>query len=191
MCASVNYIGYHGTSKENADDILNGSFFKSESYDQWLGEGVYFFTNGISDAREDAKNWARNMSYDPKTKTKRYGVLKVLKSIVTAEENHILDLDTDKGKIFFLAFRERFYKEIRAARKQIKGNCSDGFFIELIEKKNVTFKPLKIVKCMMAVKLKECDKISGTFSRIPNCTILSVRELDCIGETEMSLEAVV
>ena len=191
MCNSVNYIGYHGTSKECADEILKGSFFRSKSYDQWLGEGVYFFIDGISDAREDAENWARNMSFDPKTKTKKYDVLKVLKSSIIAEENHILDLDTAKGKIFFLTFRQRFYKEIRAAKKQIKSNCSDGFFIELIKKKNVTFKPLKIVKCMMAVKLKESDKVSGTFSRIPNCTILSVSELDCINKNEMSLEAMV
>lgn len=188
MSNRVDFVGYHGTSKESGDKILNESFLKSDTLDEWLGKGVYFFISGISDPKNDAECWAKKMAYDNDSHVLKYDKLKVLKSKISATDDQILDLDTNKGKIFFSTFRRKFYKKLETARKEMEKDCSDCFFIELIAKKNVTFKPLKIVKGMMPVKLTKSDGFKGTFTRVPNCTILAVRDNGCISETEESLE---
>jgi hypothetical protein len=37
--------GYHGTSRASAEEILLNGFRASEGPGEWLGHGVYFFTN--------------------------------------------------------------------------------------------------------------------------------------------------
>ena len=42
---NVTIIGYHGTDRKSAKDILEeNKFDKSENEDDWLGSGVYFYT---------------------------------------------------------------------------------------------------------------------------------------------------
>lgn len=48
-------LGYHGTSSDAADRILEGGFQISRNSYDWLGDGVYFF----QDAPDRAWEWAR------------------------------------------------------------------------------------------------------------------------------------
>ncbi len=47
------YIGYHGTNYENVESIIKHGFHVSDNADEWLGHGIYFFTEGISDPIEN------------------------------------------------------------------------------------------------------------------------------------------
>lgn len=53
--------GYHGTSAENASDILSRGFVVSRNPYDWLGDGIYFFEA----APERAREWAENRYADP------------------------------------------------------------------------------------------------------------------------------
>lgn len=54
------FTGYHGTSEENAAQIIKSKFIPSENHDDWLGYGVYFFIDGISCPINNAKAWDKN-----------------------------------------------------------------------------------------------------------------------------------
>jgi hypothetical protein len=43
------YIGYHGTDASCVESICKEGFRISDKENEWLGHGVYFFTQGISD----------------------------------------------------------------------------------------------------------------------------------------------
>ena len=43
----IRFTGWHGTDEKNVEEILKNNFQESPGDDQWLGEGVYFFTEGI------------------------------------------------------------------------------------------------------------------------------------------------
>ena len=49
----INEIGYHGTSKPNAASILSDGFLPSTKDNEWLGNGIYFFSS-----IETAMYWA-------------------------------------------------------------------------------------------------------------------------------------
>jgi hypothetical protein len=49
--------GYHGTSQEKAEAILNEGYHLSQNPYDWLGHGVYFFQDGPERASQFAENW--------------------------------------------------------------------------------------------------------------------------------------
>lgn len=71
--------GYHGTSNENADNILKENKFRlSDSDKEWLGRGIYFYFNF-----EDAYEWRNNES--------------ILHSVIKIKDEEYLDIDTEEG----------------------------------------------------------------------------------------------
>ena len=46
--------GFHGTTRKSANDILQNGFQTSKNPYDWLGDGVYFFQDGL----ERAWEWA-------------------------------------------------------------------------------------------------------------------------------------
>ena len=45
-------IGYHGTTAETADRLVNGEpFTESENDDDWFGRGIYFWEHGFMKTR--------------------------------------------------------------------------------------------------------------------------------------------
>lgn len=80
--------GYHGTSNENADNIINNKLFNpSDSEKDWLGKGIYFYEKYI-----DAAMW--------KNKDGKMSEV-VLHSILQIDDNAYLDFDKDEGKKLF------------------------------------------------------------------------------------------
>lgn len=100
------YIGYHGTNYENVESIIKHGFRISDKADEWLGYGIYFFTDGISDPIENAKEWAINQAWDKNTKQNLYKKYAVLK--ITAQSERVLDLTTVEGLQTFNVFRNFF-----------------------------------------------------------------------------------
>ena len=103
------FIGYHGTSSENEQSILEDSLKKSVDRTQWYGEGCYFFTEGVSDVHpcESAVQWAIDSAWDNSEKEYKYTSYCVLKAQVDVESEHVLDLRDTRGTILFNKFRTR------------------------------------------------------------------------------------
>ena len=77
---SKSFIGFHGTTKDRADNIIKHNYFiASDDDEDWLGTGVYFFADYISHARD----WC--------TKYKCYPLWSIIHSNIEAEK--IIDLD--------------------------------------------------------------------------------------------------
>ena len=67
---AVKIIGYHGTYPECIDSIKENNFKESEDHEIWLGDGVYFFIDGISvnPPSELAAQFAIDQCYNKNTK---------------------------------------------------------------------------------------------------------------------------
>lgn len=77
-------IGYHGTTLDAADIIINTQTFKeSIKEEEWLGKGVYFFEKDI----DQAKNFCN--------KARKYTQYSILESQIEAK----VCIDLDKTKI--------------------------------------------------------------------------------------------
>lgn len=65
-------LGFHGTDKSVANDVLSGADLKPKNnrYD-WLGHGIYFWDNSPSRALE----WAEELSRKPNSKIKEPAVI--------------------------------------------------------------------------------------------------------------------
>lgn len=103
------YIGYHGTNADHVESIVKNGFYTSDNADEWLGHGIYFFTEGISDPIENAKEWAINQAWDKVAKRYLYQKYAVLKVEVSGER--VLDLTTTEGLQTFNVFRNFFIEK--------------------------------------------------------------------------------
>jgi len=92
---SKKFIGFHGTTKEYADNIIKQkSFIASNDDEEWLGRGIYFFADYISHARY----WC--------TKYKCYPQWSIIFSNIEAEK--IIDLDEPETYEEFLKLAQEF-----------------------------------------------------------------------------------
>jgi hypothetical protein len=73
----IQVYGYHGTSRDSANSILQGGFTPSNSGHDWLGPGIYFW----QDAPERAWEWAQK--YESPT---------VIQSQIVFEQEEAMDL---------------------------------------------------------------------------------------------------
>ena len=109
--------GHHGTDINSCEAILESNYKISEGDQHWLGEGVYFFIEGLStDTINLAKKWAIAEAWDNDNKKYKYTELAVIESLIEVEEDKILDLTTEDGvKILSVCFliQKKRAKKIR------------------------------------------------------------------------------
>lgn len=91
---------YHGTSKENANNIIKKHcFYLSCSDEEWLGEGIYFFP-----FIKDALWWSTN--------AKKYKNPMVLLAILEFQNDQFLDLDKPNNLCAFNHCFEDFLEHL-------------------------------------------------------------------------------
>lgn len=105
--------GYHGCDAANVQSIQANNFKISKGDHHWLGEGVYFFSTGISNPLEDAKQWAIAESWDNVRQTRFYRTFAVLKAVIRAR--NLLDMTKDEGKAKVNLARPMVSKRMRPA----------------------------------------------------------------------------
>ncbi len=167
----IRFTGWHGTDEKNADQILKDSFRESRGNKHWLGEGVYFFTDGVGDPSGHAQNWAKSEAR--KRNSARFAVLK---AGIAVNDDTILDLRENKGLELFNAHKSYILREIRSVhrgfRVRSKAYC-DSKVIEHMKQAA----SLEVVVMNMYVQFLK-DRIENIRSRIPNCTFLCVSNPD-------------
>ncbi len=75
------FMGYHATSKKNAEMIISDKFYISEKPNEWLGLGIYFFRYIT-----DAKSWLTYNRFSKKETA-------IIECKLEVDENKHLDLN--------------------------------------------------------------------------------------------------
>ena len=105
---SISIEAYHGTSGEAAHSILSTSFNESVRQNEWLGHGIYFFVNGISDPLQNSIEWATAQAGKDAAGKK----IAVLKSFVDVDQDRLLDITDNEGLSFFNDIKEDLFEKI-------------------------------------------------------------------------------
>ena len=123
-------IGFHGTDIKNFDSIKSTNFVASEGDSEWLGNGVYFFVEGISDPIKNAKDWAIVSSWNNNLKLNEYTKFAVISAEINVLDDYLLDLTTHDGMETFIYFRNKFIEMISKRKLILKnGDFKDGHII--------------------------------------------------------------
>jgi len=163
----IHFAGWHGTDEKNAGEILEINFKESPGDEHWLGEGVYFFTNGLGNPLEHAQNWAISEAH--KKKNTRFAVLQ---ADIAVNDSAILDLRQDKGLELFNAHRALVLGKIRKTGRRFSNSSEeycDGKVLEHMKQVG----DLDVVIANMYVRFLQ-DRVEKIRSLIPNCTFLCV-----------------
>lgn len=164
------FTGYHGTSHKSAEQIVKSNFELSIGDDEWLGNGVYFFLNGISSKPEEqAKKWAIAQAWDKIDRKYKYNLFCVIKSIIEVHEDNLLDLTIEDGVEVLDYLSRRFEAVIRKTGKKL--DYLDGMLINLARNEGIL--PIDVVKGNFYIKFVR-ERLNRISLRTPNCTICTV-----------------
>ena len=168
----MQFQGYHGTDAKNEIPISTGNFRVSSQNDDWLGTGAYFFIDGISNPKTNARHWAKLRAYDKRTKRNIYDHYCVISADINV--SRILELDTPDGMIAFNTFREGLLEIMRL--KGIKP--SKKFYVDDCNVCNFAVEQcgFDAVTRYEYIKLDKWSRINGYQSRMPTCRIISIRD---------------
>ncbi|HBE9083097.1 hypothetical protein [Serratia fonticola] len=170
----MQFQGYHGTDASNEMPILTGNFQASSRSDDWLGTGAYFFIDGISNPKVNARQWAKLRAYDKKTKTNSYKNYCVINALI--EVDNILELDTAEGMMAFNTFRDGLIEILK--ERGIKP--SKNFYVDDCKICNFAVEQcgFDAVTRYEHIKLDKWSRVNGYQSRMPTCRIISVCKPD-------------
>ncbi|TDO94153.1 hypothetical protein DFR79_104119 [Halanaerobium saccharolyticum] len=166
---------YHGTDSNNVDDIKDKNFIYKHDKSHWLGNGIYFFMDGIGeDPITLASKWAIAQSWNNNAKHYSYKNYSVLKTEVNLENISILDLTSDDGLELYNRYRNRLLNKLSYydLRENYSGNSGFEYDFKLFEhiKNNSS---VGIIISHIYIKFTK-ERKALVKSRIPNCTIISI-----------------
>lgn len=169
--------GHHGTDFDSYRKIYTSNYKISKGDDHWLGDGVYFFVEGIAtNTAKLAEKWAIAQSWDNDKKRPKYRNFAVIESVIEVEEDKFLDLTTEDGVKILSDLANFFIDTIKRSKKNSKDKEWEFYDGELINiaRKDETFPfDIEVVKGNFYIKFKE-ERIKGINLRTSNCTICTV-----------------
>ena len=168
--------GNHGTSKEAALSIMDDGYSLSKGDSEWLGDGVYFFIEGVSsDPDKQAEKWAIVEAWDNELKQNKYDEYCVLKSDIEVEEEYFLDLTVEDGVEILNYLIDKIENKLSKISKSI--NFIDGYLINFARGQRIF--QIDVAKGNFYIKFAK-ERIKRINLRTANCTICSVNNLRCI-----------
>lgn len=171
---------HHGTSRESGHAIVSdGVFWISRKESLWLGDGAYFF----KDNKKIAKEWCISEGY--KNGYEEYTIIEA--HINVSNEDDVFDLNEPDCRDIFHAHREIVKEQFKKRKLGAKGK-TDFFDGQIINDICLVI-DFKVVIQDMFVQLSR-DRIIKVLSRVPNCTIISVRDPDYIEAPQIIEEGV-
>lgn len=178
MSDIVHYDGFHGTSAEKAAGIIRDGFNEVNDETLYLGNGAYFFVEGISDPSEDALNFVTNVNpVDNPT---------VVVADIDTEKDCILDLNTDCGLKIFNHVKKRFFsKRIEDNERMSRKDIDDGKIINFIVGEKIFEPEVKIVLSQRTLSLNKEERELNLHSMVPNCIFCCVKNYSCISNERL------
>lgn len=166
----VRFIGYHGTAKENAKNIIKKSHFnKSNNVDDWLGSGVYFYNTLDNAIMYNIKKYKKRHRKFPK-----YSELKeeysILTSQISCKDDEIIDFgQIDELYKFLWAWLE-VYDRIKDDERYKRLKFKDGYVINWLINETSYFDNCKLLINVFFLDLtnhnKNINKIFQNKTRI-------------------------
>jgi hypothetical protein len=164
-------LGYHGTYAKSVDGILQSNFKESLRNRDWLGDGVYFFVDGIGSKHpsEYALLWAIDEAIYRPDKNNHKEVV-VLEANILINRNKFLDLTVEEGLKLFNEFRDEIIKRIsKIGMKPSKHDYYDTDVLKIMKEEL----KIEIVKLEAYIRFG-VQREHKLFSRVPNVTIFAV-----------------
>lgn len=166
-------IGHHGTYLRNFESINEVGFFESRHHDKWLGDGVYFFINGLKDPLESALQFIE----DERFREAGLGNVSidedvcVLKVEINVDNDKYIDLDSIQGIELFNSWREEIISKILSEGKKPVNELKD---YDLLNKMR-DYIGVEFVKKSLFIKFGQQRSLNNKLSSfIPNVTIFVV-----------------
>ncbi len=179
--------GYHGTSVDNANNIVSNGFTISAGDEHWIGDGIYFFIKGLfKNPDESAKKWAIANSWDNDSKKHKYSNYGTIEANISIDEDTFWDLTSSDGIETFNYLRDKYVEAISKAGKRLKDkDFKDGHIIN--KAVNDGFFSPSAIKADFYIKFTT-ERIFTINFRIPNCTILALRNNNCIEKERLKIK---
>lgn len=164
--------GFHGTSYESANSILINGFNISVGDDEWLGDGAYFFIDGLEDPQKAAGQWACVNAWDNKSHQYRYNEYAILGATISTEESNVLDLREQRGCEVFKYVLQKLETKLKNECRKRKVIFIDGLVINVARK--YLFPELVVSVANVYIKLTKEARIHRINRVSQNCTICAV-----------------
>lgn len=169
---NVRFEAFHGTSFEGASSIIKQGYKSSMGDREWLGDGAYFFVEGLSKTpHQQAEEWAEAQAWDNDEKLYKYRKLSVLKSRIAVDGKNFLDLTTSDGVEVFDYIVAKHIEKMSSISKRM--TYIDGYVINFARQESIL--PLDVAKGNFYIKFTR-ERIKQINRRTPNCTICAVYE---------------
>lgn len=165
---NIQFCGFHGSDLNCVNSIISENFRPSENDDDWLGHGVYFFIDGISDPKENAIEWAKNQAFKGRGEFlyDKYAVLKA-----DIECTHVLDTTNVEGlKAFNIMRKSVIQKHDQTFIPNRNIRYDDRIMWNLVAQ----MMELDAVIHNLYIKDK-VQRIKKISSNVPNSTVLCVK----------------
>ena len=186
----LEFIVYHGTASKNKLSIIDNGFDISTSIENehWLGNGVYFFCDGVPpEPFIAAEKWVVVEAWDNEKYKNRYNKYVVLQSIIKVQPEYFLDLTSKDGLVIFNYLRDKYIESLKKERIRLSnGNYKDGHIIDDAISEHIF--QIDAVKNNFYIKLSRDERVQNAQFRTPNCTIIAVKNTNCIHSTTIFKE---
>lgn len=166
---SLKYKGYHGTTRDNADKIMDMNlFFPSTGEEEWLGTGVYFFEDIYQ-----ALHWC--------TQTRRYPYYAVLVSKLNSD--NVFDLTNMDHLQEFMKMAKSLKDRYKTTKDRHKRKLINAVVLNFLYK----VKPFDMVRAAFNSPVRlQAERVNVLPVQIQLCVknnscITGIEEVDCCG----------
>lgn len=169
---TTTYRGFHGTLASRVDSIRTSGIYPSDNPDDWLGEGTYFFIEGLDDPRTSAAQWARCKAWDKHDQEFDESTVAVIEAAITVEASAVFDLREPSNAQHFHRVRRRWLKSLVPRRStHLPRPEKDRFDTDLLNQ----FKQENGIAALIGdfhIQFSLRERHFRLDSRIPNVTVL-------------------
>lgn len=169
---TTTYRGFHGTLASRVDSIRTSGIYPSDNPDDWLGEGTYFFIEGLDDPRTSAAQWARCKAWDKHDQEFDESTVAVIEAAITVEASAVFDLREPSNAQHFHRVRRRWLKSLVPRRStHLPRPEKDRFDTDLLDH----FKQENEIAALIGdfhIQFSLRERHFRLDSRIPNVTVL-------------------
>lgn len=161
------YYGFHGSDFDNVESILSENFRESINKDEWLGYGVYFFVDTISDPLDNAKEWAKNQAFSKGSYD--YEKFAVFRAKIACDR--VLDTTQAEGLKAFNTLRNALIqKHDECFQRNRDLRCDDRVMWNLVAQ------VMKLDAVVHNLYIKDkVQRVKRIGSNVPNSTVLCVK----------------
>lgn len=167
--SKIKIKGYHGTPEDNVESIKANNF-RETIHDKWMGNGVYFFVDGISSHEPPVVAFMHtndNVISDSELICEN---IVVLEATISINGDKYLDLTVDKGLKALNNFKNSLLDKLHNEGKKIKSGYMHEIDALRIMRQQIG---IEFVKANVYIRVG-IQKTNEVQARLPNVTIFVV-----------------